>query len=156
MSRTSSVPAVAEPLVESIRQAKVFTRPTFPRFLLLMACLIVTMGRHTVSRALKAMGPLLDGHWSNYHRLYSQARYSMWKLAVALLWSNLPQCKSRCQSGTPCYAKATPTFADAPFAVRGVLWREALLVKHLGKQRCFDPPPKALRETLVWHLTAAA
>jgi hypothetical protein len=458
MSRTLSVPAVAEPLVDSIRQQKVFTRPTLPRFLLLMACVIVTMGRHTVSRALKAMGPLLEGHWSNYHRVYSQARYSMWKLAavlvrqvlpllpadqpivlladdtvdrksgrhvwakgvhrdpvrstptqvqttfghkwlvmcvlvrlpgierpwalpvlcgmclslkvaqkvkrrpktaaqlarqllmqlmrwlperkfvligdyqvvthqtvalaqrhagrvtaigrmrgdanlyhppktpgrrcrtgararkgrkapspaqraaqlepctrrvkwyggvvrqvklvseealwfsmhqrlvtpvrwvcvladperglenayfyssdvgmepkriielyacrwnievtfeetrallglettrhwcersvlrvtpllfglftaVALLWSNLPQSKRRCQSGTPCYAKTAPTFADALFAVRGVLWREVLLVKHLKKQRCLDPLPKALRETLLWHLAAAA
>jgi hypothetical protein len=90
MSRTLSVPAVAEPLVDSIRQAKVFTRPTLPRFLLLMACVTVTMGRHTVSRALKAMGPLLEGHWSNYHRVYSRARYPMWKLAAVLVRQLLP------------------------------------------------------------------
>jgi hypothetical protein len=76
--------------------------------------------------------------------------------AVALLWSNLPQAGRRCQSGTPCYAKTAPTFADALFAVRRVLWREVLLVKHLKKQRCLDPLPKALRETLLWHLAAAA
>ena len=55
MSRTLFVPAVAEPLVEAVRRARVFTRPTFPRFLLLMACVMVTMGRRTVRRALKVM-----------------------------------------------------------------------------------------------------
>src|SRR5437660_105445 len=90
MFRTLSVPAVAAPLGDSIRRQKIFTRPTFPRFMLLMACLMVTMGRHTVSRALKAMGPLLEGHWSNYHRVYSQARYSMWKLAAVLVRQLLP------------------------------------------------------------------
>src|SRR5271154_3092675 len=77
------VPGAAEPLVESIRG--VFTRPTFSRFLLLACGLIVTMGRRTVSRALRVIEPRLRGHWCNYHRLYSQARFSMWKLAAALL-----------------------------------------------------------------------
>src|SRR5579864_4154566 len=85
MSRKLSIPAVAEPLVNAIRQANVFTQPTFRRFICLMACLIVTMGRHTVSRALKVMGPLLEGHWSNYHRIYSQARFCMWTLAAVLV-----------------------------------------------------------------------
>jgi hypothetical protein len=76
------IPAAAEPLVASIRSA--FTRPTFDRFVLLMSGLIVTMGRRTVSRALRLIEPELDGHWSNYHRIYSQARISMWKLAEAL------------------------------------------------------------------------
>ena len=71
------IPAAAEPLVCSIRCA--FTRRTFDRFVLLMAGLIVTMGRRTVSHALRIIDPQLDGHWCNYHRLYSQAR-SMWKL----------------------------------------------------------------------------
>ena len=85
MSRKLSIPAVAEPLVSAIRQARIFTQPTFPRFICLMACLIVTMGRRTVSRALKVMGPLLEGHWSNYHRIYSQARFCMWSLAAVLV-----------------------------------------------------------------------
>src|SRR5579884_3860027 len=90
MSRMFSVPAVAEPLVDALRQEKIFTRPTLPRFVLLMAALIVTMGRHTVSRALKVMGPLLEGHWSNYHRVYSQARYCMWELAAVVVRQLLP------------------------------------------------------------------
>jgi Transposase DDE domain len=88
MSRTLPIPAAAEPLVDAIRDARVFTRPTCRRFLLLMLGLIVTMGRRTVSRALAVMQPMLaenDGHWSDYHRIYSAARFSMWKLAAVLV-----------------------------------------------------------------------
>ncbi len=76
------VPSAAEPLVQSFRDA--FTRRTFERFLTLMCGVIVTMGRRSVSRALRVMQPHLKGHWSNYHRVYSQARFSMWKLAAVL------------------------------------------------------------------------
>jgi hypothetical protein len=51
------VPAAAEPLAKAFEGA--FTRPTFGRFLVLMAGLIVTMGRRTVSRVLRVMEPLL-------------------------------------------------------------------------------------------------
>ena len=78
-----AVPAAAEPLVESI--AGVFTRPTLRRFVLLMGALIVTMGRRTVSHALVLIEPLMRGHWSNYQRIYSAARFSMWELAAALV-----------------------------------------------------------------------
>src|SRR5438132_13602450 len=78
-----AVPAAAEPLVDAIRDA--FTRPTLRRFVLLMAGLIVAMGRRTVSHALVMIEPLMGGHWSGYHRLYSAARFSMWELAAALL-----------------------------------------------------------------------
>jgi hypothetical protein len=77
--------AAAEPLMQAIGQAGVFTQPTFPRFMALMTGLIVTMGRRTVSHCLAAMGPLLEGHWSNYHRLYSSAKYSLWGLAAVLV-----------------------------------------------------------------------
>ena len=76
------IPAAAEPLVEAIRG--VFTRPTLQRFILLMSGLIVTMGRRTVSHALVVIEPLMDGHWSDYHRIYSAARFSMWRVAAAL------------------------------------------------------------------------
>lgn len=78
------IPAAAEPLVQAIQNADVFTRPTVERFIQLMMGLIVTAGRHTVSRALRIVQPLIDGHWCNYHRLYSQARFSMWQLGLAL------------------------------------------------------------------------
>jgi hypothetical protein len=78
------IPAAAEPLVEAIAGA--FTRPTFARFVTLACGLIVTMGRRTVSHALVPIVPVMrGGHWSNYHRLYSSARFSMWKLAAALV-----------------------------------------------------------------------
>lgn len=76
------MPSAAEPLAQSFRYA--FTRPTCERFLTLVCGVIVTMGRRTVSRALRVMQPHLRGHWCNYHRVYSQARFSMWKLAAAL------------------------------------------------------------------------
>ena len=77
--------AAAEPLISAIRDARVFTAPTLKRFVALMIGLIVTMGRRTVSHALLAMGSLREGHWSNYHRLYSSAKYSSWKLAAVLV-----------------------------------------------------------------------
>src|SRR5438046_6704143 len=75
-----AIPAAAEPLVQAIGVA--FTEPTFRRFCVLMCGLIVTIGRRTVSHALVAVRPALNGHWSNYHRLYSRARFSMWQLAA--------------------------------------------------------------------------
>jgi hypothetical protein len=78
-----SIPKAAEPLAKAI--CHVFTRPTFERFTALMIGLIVTMGRRTVSHALAVMEPVLEGHWSNYHRLYSSAKYSMWELAAVLV-----------------------------------------------------------------------
>jgi Transposase DDE domain len=78
-----AIPPAAEPLVDAIRG--VFTRPTLRRFVLLMGALIITMGRRTVSHALVMIEPLMHGHWSDYHRIYSAARFSMWELAAALV-----------------------------------------------------------------------
>ena len=76
------IPAAAEPLVDAIRSA--FTRRTFDRFVLLMSGWIVTLGRRTVSHTLRVIEPHLNGHWCNYHRIWSKARFSMWKLGEAL------------------------------------------------------------------------
>ncbi len=75
-------PSMAAALVEAIRGS--VTRPTLTRLVTLVTGLIVTMGRHSVSRVLRVVQPRLRGHWSNYHRLFSSARISMWKLAAAL------------------------------------------------------------------------
>jgi hypothetical protein len=80
-----SISPAAEPLVAAVRRAGVFSRPTLPRFVALMTGMIVSMGRRTVSRALAAIAPIRKGHWSNYHRLYSSAKYSMWTLAAVLV-----------------------------------------------------------------------
>ena len=77
------IPAAAEPLVDAV--SHVFTRPTFRRFILLMGGLIVTMGRRTVSHVLVPIEPMLHGHWSDYHRIYSAARFSMWSLGAVLV-----------------------------------------------------------------------
>jgi hypothetical protein len=77
------IPAAAEPLVAAMGVA--FTEPTARRFCLLMCSMIVTLGRRTVSHCLVPIRSLLAGHWSNYHRLFSAARYSTWTLAAALV-----------------------------------------------------------------------
>lgn len=80
-----AIPRAAEPLVAALEEAGVFSQPTLKRFVTLMIGLIVSMGRRTVSHALAAIEPIREGHWSNYHRLYSSAKYSMWALAAALV-----------------------------------------------------------------------
>ena len=80
------IPAAAEPLVRAMSVA--FTEPTLRRFVLLACGLIVTVGRRTVSHCLAALRPALagqPGHWSNYHRLWSAAKFSTWELAAALV-----------------------------------------------------------------------
>jgi hypothetical protein len=163
---------VAEPPALAIRDAAVFTRPTFRRFTALMIGLIVTMGRRTVSHALALMRPTigLRGHWSDYHRLFSAARFSMWTLAAALvrqvvtrllpaeavIWRELPKARQRaCWSGTPCYDKRGITFADALAAVRRELWEQALLGRR-SQRRCLDMLPSSARRVILRHLAIAA
>jgi hypothetical protein len=77
------IPAAAEPLANVFRGA--FTKPTFQRFMLLVTGLIVTIGRRTVSRALRVIEPVMgEGHWCNYHRLYSQTCYRLWDVGRIL------------------------------------------------------------------------
>jgi hypothetical protein len=80
-----SVSPAAEPLIAAIEAAGVFSGPTLPRFIALMTGMIVSMGRRTVSHALVAIERIREGHWSNYHRLYSSAKYSLWSLAAVLV-----------------------------------------------------------------------
>jgi hypothetical protein len=77
------IPAAAEPLARKFEGA--FTKPTFRRFMTLVTGLIVTVGRRTVSRALRVIEPVMgEGHWCNYHRIYSQARYRLWDVGRIL------------------------------------------------------------------------
>src|SRR5688500_10864223 len=77
------LPSAAEPLVRCVRAA--FTRPTFERFVQMCVGAIVTFGRRSVSRILWTLGPAAaPGHPSSYHRLFSQARWSLWPLAHVL------------------------------------------------------------------------
>jgi hypothetical protein len=80
-----AISPAAEPLFAAIEKAGVFSKPTLSRFTALMTGLIVSMGRRTVSHSLVVMQRITEGHWSNYHRLYSSAKYSMWALAAVLV-----------------------------------------------------------------------
>lgn len=74
--------------------APVFTRPTYRRFLVLLGAAILTTGRRTVANLLRTAGSLAPGHPSSYRRVFSQARWSMIRLACALarhLVSLLPE-----------------------------------------------------------------
>jgi hypothetical protein len=76
------LPKAAEPLLSRFSIA--FTRPTFQRALLLFVGFMLTSGRHTVTRALWAARMLCRGHFSDYHRVFCRARWSLWPLGRVL------------------------------------------------------------------------
>jgi hypothetical protein len=65
--------------------AGAFTRPTFPRFVVLLLAAIVTTGCRTVQNVLRTVGSLAAGHPSSYHRVFSRRRWSSWHLARGLV-----------------------------------------------------------------------
>src|ERR1700742_3633761 len=64
--------------------APIFTKPTFQRFLTLLAAAILTVGRRTVANLLRTAGSLAAGAASSYRRVFSQAQWSSIRLACAL------------------------------------------------------------------------
>ena len=87
-----SLPKVAEPLLSQFSIA--FTKPTFQRAMLLFVGFVLTGGRHTVTRALATVQCLSRGYFGNYHRFFSRARWSLWKLAkvnAALVLEQVPK-----------------------------------------------------------------
>src|SRR5437764_9629982 len=76
------LPQPARSLFEAL--AGGFTRPTFLRFLVLALASLLTLGRRTVCNLLRTLGALAPGHPSSYHRLFSQRRWSSWRLARGL------------------------------------------------------------------------
>jgi hypothetical protein len=76
------IPELLRPLVQPMADA--FTRPTFKRFLTLMAAAVLNTGRRTVSNLLRTAGGLATGHPSSYHSVFSRRRWSPWALARAL------------------------------------------------------------------------
>jgi hypothetical protein len=76
------IPDRARALIRPFADA--FTRPTFRRFLTLMAGAVLTTGRRTVSNLLRTVRGLAHGHASSYHRVFSRRRWSTWALARAL------------------------------------------------------------------------
>ena len=77
-----SIPPAAEPLIREFATA--FTRPTYQRFVVLLFAAILTTGSRTVTNLLRTVQALAPGHPSSYHRVWSQRRWSSWRLARAL------------------------------------------------------------------------
>ena len=77
-----SLPRVAEPILVAFSIA--FTEPTFQRFFVLLVGGILTSGRRTITRVLWTIGELAPGHFTSYHRVFSRAPWSLWKLGRVL------------------------------------------------------------------------
>jgi hypothetical protein len=77
-----SLPKVAQPLFSQFSIA--FTRPTFERAMVLLVGFVLTVGRRTVTRTLATVRGLAGGHFGDYHRVLSRARWSPWPLGRVL------------------------------------------------------------------------
>jgi hypothetical protein len=77
-----TLPSAAEPLLLALTVP--FTQATAQRFLLLTVGAILTTGRRTVTRILTTTQSLVQGHFSNYHRVFSRASWSTWALGKVL------------------------------------------------------------------------
>ncbi len=76
------LPRPARRLCDTLAQA--FRKATALRFALLLAAAVLTIGRHNVANLLRTLGPLVPGDASSYRRLFSQRRWSTWRLARLL------------------------------------------------------------------------
>jgi hypothetical protein len=76
------MPASAEPLLSRFSIA--FTKPTFQRAIVLFIGFILTPGRRTITHVLAALPTLWGGHFSDYHRVFSRARWKPWNLSQVL------------------------------------------------------------------------
>jgi hypothetical protein len=76
------LPRPVRALCDSLAPA--FTTATALRFALVLVAAILTIGRHTVANLLRTLGPLVPGDASSYRRLFSQRRWSSWRLAKLL------------------------------------------------------------------------
>lgn len=76
------LPKAAEPLLTALSIA--FTGPTCKRFLALLVGAIVTRGPRTVTGMLWPVRGLVPGHFSDFHRVLSRARWSLWTLGRVL------------------------------------------------------------------------
>jgi hypothetical protein len=78
----AQLPRLARDLCDTLGRA--FTTVTALRFALLLGAALLTVGRHTVANLLRTLGPLVPGDASSYRRLFSQRRWSSWRLAKLL------------------------------------------------------------------------
>src|SRR5215207_6327931 len=84
MSPVVVLPRAAEPLLGRFGIA--FTPRTFQRVVLLFVGSVLALGRHTITRALWTVRTLAAGagHFTDYHRVFSRARWSPWPLGRVL------------------------------------------------------------------------
>jgi len=76
------LPGPARRLCNTLLQP--LTRPTALRLALLLCAAVLTVGNHTVLNLLRTLGPLVPGDASSYRRVFSQRRWSGWRLARLL------------------------------------------------------------------------
>jgi hypothetical protein len=69
------IPKAAEPLISAFSLA--FTRPTFNRAVVLTLGEILSLRQRTVTGMLRAVGPLAQGHWSDFHRVLCRRVWSV-------------------------------------------------------------------------------
>jgi hypothetical protein len=62
----------------------VFSRPTYEHFVVLLLAALLTIGNHTVLNMLRTVAVLDVGAASSFHRVFSRAPWSMWKLGRCL------------------------------------------------------------------------
>jgi hypothetical protein len=77
-----TLPSAAEPLLS--RFSVCFTKPTFQRAMVLFLGFVLTPGRRTLTHVLQTIQCLCNGHFTDYHRVFSRARWRPWKLARVL------------------------------------------------------------------------
>ena len=61
-----------------------FTQPTFNRSLVLLIGAILAKGPRTITNLLWNVGDLAEGDPTDYHRVFSRAPWSLWKLGRVL------------------------------------------------------------------------
>jgi DDE superfamily endonuclease len=90
MERSPRRPSTSDPLPPRFRRclagfADLFTRPTWPNVLMLLAGVILTPGRRTVAAALRILGRERDPKFGTFHRILNRAAWSSRAAAGRLL-----------------------------------------------------------------------
>lgn len=135
------LPAAVEPLLSRFSIA--FTPRTFQRVLVLFVGSVLAVGRHTVTRVLWAARGVAGGHHTDYHRVFSRAKWSPWaagRVLAAMVLELVPE-------GEPVVVTADDTTA---MHKRSRNWRLPGDGKHVyGKGRHRDAC-RSTRGHTVW------
>lgn len=90
MKHSHRLPAFPDPLPPRFLSclaefADLFTRPTWPNVLMLLAGVILTPGRRTIAAALRILGRERDPKFCTFHRILNRAAWSSRAAASRLL-----------------------------------------------------------------------